>query len=94
VNGNHPVSRVYYIQVNSVCRVEKTKFDFRIKNIVFCDVEYCCLECLAMWLGENFLSFGEIYFILLKIEALHSSRGWYITARVCMALYPRRHYSS
>jgi len=83
-----------YIQVNSVCRVDKTKFELRIQDIVFCDMEYCCVGCLAMCLGGNLLSFGEIYFILLKIEALHSSRGWYITGRVCMALYPRRHYSS
>lgn len=84
----------YYILVNSVSRVKKTKFEPRIKNVVFWDVEYCCLGCLAVWLGENLLSFRVIYFILLKIEVLHSSRGWHINARVCMALYPRRHYSS
>jgi hypothetical protein len=84
----------YYIQVNSLCRVEKTRFELRIKDIVLCDMEYFCVRCLAMWLGENLQFFREIYFILLKMEALHSSRGWFITARVCMALHPRRHYSS
>jgi hypothetical protein len=84
----------YYIEVNSGCGVEKMKFELRIKNIVFCDVEYCCLGCLAMWLGENLLSLGEICFILLKMEALRSSMGWYITTKVCVALYPRRRYSS
>jgi hypothetical protein len=84
----------YHIQVNTVYGMEKTKFELGIKNIVFCDMECCCLGCLAMWLGENLLSFQEIYFILLKMKALRSSTGWYISTRVCMASCPRRHYSS
>ena len=54
----YPLS--YYIQVNSVCRVEKTKFELGIKNIVCCDMACCCVGCPAMWLGENSLSFAEI----------------------------------
>jgi len=44
---------LYNIQVNSVCRVGKTKLELGIKNTVCCDMEYCCVGCLAMWLGEN-----------------------------------------
>ena len=54
VNGIILCPGSFYIQVNSVCKVEKMKFELRIKNTVCYDMEYCCVGCLAVWLVETY----------------------------------------